>query len=639
MLHHSMECQLLSHDNVANGSRTPVQSPLSAKSLPLSFRPHHVRLLSFRATSLISCLLVFWLLALCQASAQTDTVDVTSDAPPKIGHLNEVVNTAVVSGTLSKIVFRLEPHGYYVLTGTITVPAGEHLTIVAQEPGRTQASGPPQIVWADTIDSWSPGYNFRCYGDITLKNLWLLYAQTNGQLMGVSLQIEDSPDTVKGQIAEFDGVIFDRSGIPANASGAVGITAKHFRGLFRNCYFKNCVDELFRYWGRALSFPFNSEGWHSDSVTFENCTFANLGYVYEQESGNFADFVKFNHCTFLNVVMFPLESGWWRRLAVTNCVFVNTHMFGHVPELSLGGDPYGGTIWIDSVSQFGYIVPFTDQDRHILFANNSYFIETWLRNWMKENPATEIYRTTGDTDKIPVPQPIMNPRTIHFFDGTDARGHKLFPLMNRSANYDSTDPGIKIPPSDTARIKAFLYHRWYDAATIDWSYAPELSLQRIWPLTEDLSYENPTLTDAGMDAFPLGDLYHWWQEDYTRWGLQQDEENTRILQWLETGLDPGTVSVEELEGSKALTNFTLTQNYPNPFNPTTAIRYQLSAVSDVKLIVYDILGREVTVLVNERKPPGRFEVEFNAAGLASGVYLYKLTAGNFVQVRKMVLVR
>jgi hypothetical protein len=130
---------------------------------------------------------------------------------------------------------------------------------------------------------------------------------------------------------------------------------------------------------------------------------------------------------------------------------------------------------------------------------------------------------------------------IHFFDGTDAQGHKLFPLMSRSACYDSTDPGFNIPPSDTAKIKSFLYHRWNDAATIYWAYAPELSLQRIWPLTEGLAYTNPTLMHAGMNRFPLGDLYRWWPEEYAEWELQQDAENARITQWLETGVDPGAV--------------------------------------------------------------------------------------------------
>jgi len=576
------------------------------------------------------------LLALPQGRAQTDTVDVPSDIPPSVGHLNEAIKTVGASGTLSGTVFRLESYGYYALTGTITVPAGEHLTIIAQKPGKTQDSAPPQLGWSDTVGF--PQFNFRCFGNITLKNLWLLYARTNGQKMFVSLQIEDSPDAVNGQVAVFDGVIFDRSGIPANASGAVGITAKHFRGFFKDCYFKNCVDDHFRYYGRAVSFPFSIEGLHSDTVTFENCTFANIGYVYEQESGNYADFLKFNHCTFLNVVMFPLESGWWNQLAVTNCVFVNTHMYGHFPALG-GADPSGGTIWIDSVSQFEHAVPFADPDRRILFANNSYYIETWLRNWMSENPASEYYRQTGQLGNIPAPQPMMNARTIHFFDATDANGHKLFPFMNRSACYDSTNPHFRIPPSDTAKIKTFLYYRWYDAQDMDWAYAPELSLQRIWPLTEDLAFTNPTLMNAGLNGFPLGDLYRWWPEDYARWELQQGAENARITQWLETGVDPGTVSVEAFQRDETPSSYALGQNYPNPFNPTTIIQFSIVDPQFTTLKMYDILGREVAVLVNERKEPGRYLVRFDATGLASGVYLYRLTAGRFDQTRRLVLAK
>lgn len=577
------------------------------------------------------------LLALFRVCAQTDTVDVPGDIPPGIGHLNDAITAAVTSGTLSRTVFRLEPHGRYVLTGTITVPAGEHLTIIAPEPGTTQDSAPPQLVWSDTANSQQ--FSFRCFGNITLKNLWLLYARTDGRKMFVSLQIEDSPDTVNGQVAVFDGVIFDRSGIPANASGAVGITAKHFRGFFKNCYFKNCVDDHFRYYGRAVSFPYSSGGWHSDSVTFENCTFANIGYVYQQESGNYTDYLRFNHCTFLNVAMFPLESGCWKRLAVTNCVFANTHMFGDIPVLRGGSEPYGGTIWIDSVSQFGHAVPFTDMDRRILFANNSYGIEPWLRNWMNENPSSVYYRQTGERDRIPSPQPMMNARTMHFLDGTDANGHKLFPLMNRSTYYDSTNPHFNIPPADTARIKTFLYHRWYDAQDIDWAYAPELSLQRIWPLTEDLAYTSAILVNAGMSGLPLGDLYRWWPEMYTQWELQQDAEYARIAEWLETGTDPDVVSVEVSQGGATPSHYTLEQNYPNPFNHATTIRFSVVDPQFTMLKVYDILGREVSVLVNERKVPGSYTVRFDEAGLASGVYLYRLTAGARTATKRMQLIR
>lgn len=85
--------------------------------------------------------------------------------------------------------------------------------------------------------------------------------------------------------------------------------------------------------------------------------------------------------------------------------------------------------------------------------------------------------------------------------------------------------------------------------------------------------------------------------------------------------------------------FALEQNYPNPFNPTTLIRYQLPEGSSVQLIVFDMLGREVTTLVNERKEAGVYDVKFDASGLASGLYFYRLKAGAFVQTRKLLLIR
>ena len=97
------------------------------------------------------------------------------------------------------------------------------------------------------------------------------------------------------------------------------------------------------------------------------------------------------------------------------------------------------------------------------------------------------------------------------------------------------------------------------------------------------------------------------------------------------------------ESEHKITEYDLEQNYPNPFNPITTIRYQVPKDSKVTLTVYDILGTEVALLVDEVKPMGRYEVKFNSAtangGLASGMYIYKLQAGNYSKVRKMVLLK
>lgn len=87
------------------------------------------------------------------------------------------------------------------------------------------------------------------------------------------------------------------------------------------------------------------------------------------------------------------------------------------------------------------------------------------------------------------------------------------------------------------------------------------------------------------------------------------------------------------------TEFKLEQNYPNPFNPTTTIQYQLPQDSKVILKVYDILGSEVAALVNEEQEAGYKEVKFDAINIASGIYVYRLQAGDFISTKKMLLVK
>jgi hypothetical protein len=86
-------------------------------------------------------------------------------------------------------------------------------------------------------------------------------------------------------------------------------------------------------------------------------------------------------------------------------------------------------------------------------------------------------------------------------------------------------------------------------------------------------------------------------------------------------------------------DYSLQQNYPNPFNPATTINFGLSAMSNVKLTVYNMLGQEVAVLVNKELPAGTHSIVFNASYLASGTYIYRLEAGNVVQTRKMLLMK
>jgi len=86
-------------------------------------------------------------------------------------------------------------------------------------------------------------------------------------------------------------------------------------------------------------------------------------------------------------------------------------------------------------------------------------------------------------------------------------------------------------------------------------------------------------------------------------------------------------------------NYALEQNYPNPFNPATTIKFALPKTSLVRLVVYDITGREIAVLVNNSLPAGYHSVQWDARNVPSGMYIYRLTAGSFTQTKRMMVIK
>ena len=138
--------------------------------------------------------------------------------------------------------------------------------------------------------------------------------------------------------------------------------------------------------------------------------------------------------------------------------------------------------------------------------------------------------------------------------------------------------------------------------------------------TLDCSYSTSApIYTAGTGGYPVGDL-NWFPTRYTAW------KNDPTV-----GVDPSVGVAPE--------SYSLSQNYPNPFNPSTTIKFELPGASPVRLSVFDMLGREVSILVNEQRGAGVHEVTFDAGRLASGVYLYRLQAGNYIQTHKMVLLK
>uniref|UniRef100_A0A7V2ZKK2 T9SS type A sorting domain-containing protein n=1 Tax=Ignavibacterium album TaxID=591197 RepID=A0A7V2ZKK2_9BACT len=124
--------------------------------------------------------------------------------------------------------------------------------------------------------------------------------------------------------------------------------------------------------------------------------------------------------------------------------------------------------------------------------------------------------------------------------------------------------------------------------------------------------------------------------NYTTWVLHTATANHSVyFLWLIIN------DVEDQNDLKSPNNFVLMQNYPNPFNPSTRIQYKISNTQFVVIKIYDAIGNEIAKLVNEEKSAGIYEADFNADkyGLTSGIYFYQLQTGNFVETKKMILLR
>jgi hypothetical protein len=156
-----------------------------------------------------------------------------------------------------------------------------------------------------------------------------------------------------------------------------------------------------------------------------------------------------------------------------------------------------------------------------------------------------------------------------------------------------------------------------------------------------ISYYDGRLWRAVIDSFPANyGAYRWKVPNVTLPAckvLISDLYDNIINDVSDSSFSIG--GINSVNDNQVLINYSLNQNYPNPFNPVTTISYSITQNSFVKLIVYNILGQPVKILVNRELTAGSYHKEFNAAGLSSGVYFYKLTAGNFSQMKKMIFLK
>ena len=119
-------------------------------------------------------------------------------------------------------------------------------------------------------------------------------------------------------------------------------------------------------------------------------------------------------------------------------------------------------------------------------------------------------------------------------------------------------------------------------------------------------------------------------------GLSELQINPDTMETIYKGI---TVGLPEEDKNSVPVSYFLAQNYPNPFNPTTKISYAIPKKSFVTIKIFDVLGKEVFQLVNQEKSAGKYEAGFDASAFSTGVYFYKIQAGDFVETKKMILLK
>ena len=165
-------------------------------------------------------------------------------------------------------------------------------------------------------------------------------------------------------------------------------------------------------------------------------------------------------------------------------------------------------------------------------------------------------------------------------------------------------------------------------------------------LTNCIGANDDTL-GTWMPEFPVGSLNrsaisYITLNSGTNYIVVSTAYNTGRGNWKDSIYGPGIITIitnVQQVGNIVPTEYKLSQNYPNPFNPTTKINFAIPKQGFVNLKIYDVLGREVRTLVSEVKTPGYYIVDLNAEELSSGVYFYKLSAGNFTDVKRMMLIK
>ena len=345
-----------------------------------------------------------------------------------------------------------------------------------------------------------------------------------------------------------------------------------------------------------------------DSLIIQNCTFTDMTdrVVRHYASTGPIDVFTFDHNTVVNALSMHgnIALGFvGKKQTITNNLFVDNFTLGNdstdVVRLTEFGD--AGERGPSGAFRMCFVNSVPNDTTQWVVKNNYYSVTPAVQSWYDTHAAASL----GN----------LIPLTWHINKKIGA--DSLTAFTKEAITFTKATPNLtafatwywKNPPDGPGKQKANTgFSSSVDMYRAQWSF-----------YTDTLKLTYPTTAKAytgGQAGFPVGDL-NWFP--------------SRKATWLTTDVETMTEAIPA--------TFALSQNYPNPFNPTTTLQYSISKSTHVVLEVFNLLGQSVARLVDDVRAPGSYTSTFDASTLSSGVYLYRLKAGDFVQTLKMVLMK
>jgi len=524
------------------------------------------------------------------------------------------------------------------------------------------------------------------YGSIKCDGIHYQVMQINGNIGNAELFYCGTKNKA-AQSLVINNCLFEFSNIDlfdcTNETGAIGGWPNGAKFRITNSYFRNLF-HAGQWWGSRIyqcKHPI-------DTLWVENCTVTTGGLTFLQQN-NLTDFMYVNHNTIINNKKYWLLSPYHKAFFCTNNIFVNQNWVGEDTNVTNSGqDPdkyFMSTINVDTnnitnglTTQPKYwlggdstkFVPALGLNKiQIYISDNINYYDPLLSSGYYNNskyvltPPGSIpsYLNWANAGSGPwkignTPGLWMNSRTTALFAAygppnggfIEKRTSVADPGMTTKAIFDASvvDSMARWNQNQwgdarfsTSGITASKYiYGDYSAKTlpgvvsghpVDTITVGKAGISKFTDLTENFAQSTNL---SVIDGLPIGALI--WDDAKLAAYNSTNAWNAVYNKYIAEG---GLTSVQV--NAPLPNQFTLSQNYPNPFNPTTTIEFSLPRQSVVDLKVYNILGQEVATLVHETLASGPHSVRFDATNLATGTYIFRLTAGDFTSSKKMVLLK